>query len=80
MADRASAPIYSYRHPEDRELMARHWCEQRYGGKLEAAEEVQRDLEQLDVVALAYLWRECANDKPIVQRLPDNYDPWRCSN
>lgn len=74
MAD--DALIYSYRTPEDRELIARHWCQQRYNGdtRPETLARVKEELESLDHIGLAWAWREAQPRS--VQKLADDFDPW----
>ena len=75
----ADALIYSYRTSEDRERMARYWCERQYNGDTqpEILQMIQEDLEAMNHVQLAYLHREAGGEAPLVKRLADDYDPWR---
>lgn len=71
--------IYSYRDDEARAQMARYWCQRQYNGDTSPAtmQRIKEDLESLNERGLAYLWREAGGEQPLVERLPDDYDPWR---
>lgn len=85
MGSISDAPIYAERFREDRELMARYWSEQHYGGKSnpKALAEIRRDMESLDEHALAYLRRDALRaigPKSITQVMPDTWDPWQSAS
>lgn len=71
--------IESYRTPDDRAAMARHWCERHYNGDTspESMERIKADLDSLTYVDLAYLYREAVAASPASRQMPDNFDPWR---
>lgn len=59
--------------------MSRWWCANMYNGdtRPETMARIKEDLESLNAVGLAYLFREARGSDKDVVALKDDYDAWR---